>query len=215
MANPLQRPPPIRSTAFPIMRWAALLWLAVWFPVYARYWGWANFLHVCDMAVILTCAGLWRGNSLLLSSQALNAILADFLWCLDAGWRIFSGKHLIGGTEYMWDASYPLGVRLISLFHIFLPVLLVWAVRRVGYDRRALALQSGILAVLFVVARFFGPAMNVNYAFADPIFHRTWGPAPLHLFLIWLSMVIFTYWPVAWALKKYLPESAALKFTAR
>jgi hypothetical protein len=198
------------SVPFPTLRWVALLWLVVWFPVYAHSWGWANFLHVCDAAVILTFAGLWWGNSLLLSSQALNAIFADFLWCLDAAWRIFFGKHLIGGTEYMWDAHYPLWVRLISLFHIFLPFLLVWAVRRVGYHRRALALQSGILAALLIASRFFDPALNLNYAFLDPIFHRSWGSGPLHIFVIWLAMVIFTYWPVDWALRKYLPAAGAI-----
>jgi hypothetical protein len=207
-----QSPAPV---PFPQLRWAALLWLAIWIPVYAHYWGWSNFLHVCDIAVIFTCAGLWWGNSLLLSSQALNAIFADFLWCLDAAWRIFFGKHLIGGTEYMWDAHYPLWIRLISLFHIFLPFLLVWSVRRVGYDRRALALQSGILTALLIASRFFKPALNLNYAFVDPIFHHSWGPAPLHLFVIWLSMVIFTYWPVAWALKKYLPARGAIGLTGR
>ncbi len=192
-------------TPFPKLRWAALLWLAVWFPTYARTWGWANFLHVCDVAVILTCAGLWWGNSLLLSSQALNAILADSLWCLDVAWHLAFGKHLLGGTEYMWNANYPLWVRALSLFHVFVPILLVWSLRRVGYDRRGLALQAAILAALLVGSRFFGPAQNLNYAFIEPIFHRTWGPAPVHLFLVWLWMVLFLYWPVHWALKKFLP----------
>ncbi len=42
------------------------MWLAVWLPAYWRVWGWANFLHLCDVTVILTCVGLWFGNSLLL-----------------------------------------------------------------------------------------------------------------------------------------------------
>jgi hypothetical protein len=213
MQNSLGPERKLSSDPFPILRWVALLLFAAWFPAYAHYWGWANFLHVCDAAVILTCAGLWWGNSALLSSQALNAVLADFLWCLDAGWRIVFGKHLIGGTEYMWDSHYPFWLRLISLFHIFLPILLVWAVNRVGYDRRALALQSGILVVLLIASRFFDPALNINYAFLDPVFHRSWGSGPVHLFVIWLAMVIFTYWPVAWVLQKFLPQAGSLNLT--
>ena len=35
------------------LRWAALVWLLVWIPVYWRTWGPENFLHLCDLAVIL------------------------------------------------------------------------------------------------------------------------------------------------------------------
>src|SRR5207237_288632 len=62
---------------FPRLRWAALLWLSLWVPAYASVWGLSNFLHLCDVAVILTCAGLWSGSALLLSSQAVSSILID------------------------------------------------------------------------------------------------------------------------------------------
>ena len=160
------------------VRWVALLWLAVWVPSYAIYWGWANFLHLCDVAVFLTCLGLAYNNALLLSSQAVSSLVGDLLWCLDAGWRWFIGRHLLGGTQYMWDLRFPLWVRLLSLFHIILPLLLLAVLRRTGYDHRALRLQSGIAAALLVVSRFLGPSRNLNYAFADPIFHHAFGPAP-------------------------------------
>src|SRR5207245_10839606 len=105
------------------MRWAAAAWLAVWIPAYASVWGPRNFLLLCDVAVLLTCAGLWLGSTLLLSSQAVSSILADAVWAVDAGSRLCLGKHLFGGPEYMWDASFPLAVRRPSLFHLSRPVL--------------------------------------------------------------------------------------------
>jgi len=87
-----------------------------WVPAYASVWGWTNLLHLCDIAVILTCAGLWFGSPLLLSSQAVSSIVVDLVWDLDVGWRLLSGKHLVGGTEYMWSEQVPLAVRLLSLF---------------------------------------------------------------------------------------------------
>ena len=63
------------------------MWLAVWVPSYAFYWGWANFLHLCDVAVLLTCIGFARGDVLLLSSQAVSSLVGDLLWCLAAGRR--------------------------------------------------------------------------------------------------------------------------------
>jgi hypothetical protein len=177
------------------VRWISLVWLAVWVPSYALYWGWANFLHLCDVAVLLTCIGFARSDVLMLSSQAVSSLLGDLLWCLDAGWRLFTGAHLSGGTEYMWDTRFPVWVRLLSLFHVVLPVLLLSAVCRTGYDSRALRLQCGIAASLLVASRLLGPSRNINYSFADPIFHRSFGPAPVHLALIFAALTGVIYWP--------------------
>ena len=194
------------TAAFPLARWVALLWLGVWLPAYWTVWGWANFLHLCDVTVILTCAGLWFGNSLVLSSQAVASIVVDLAWTLDIAWRALFGKHLIGGTEYMWDARFPLWVRLLSLFHVVWPLLVVWAVRRVGYDRRGWLLQSAIAAVLLVLSRLVEPARNINFAFRDPFFHRAWGPAPVHLAVILLGLVAIIYWPTHVVLGRLLPR---------
>ena len=192
---------------FPLgVRCVSLVWLAVWVPSYALYWGWANFLHLCDVAVLLTWIGFARSDVLLLSSQAVSSLIGDLLWCLDAGWRLFAGRNLTGGTEYMWDVRFPLWVRLLSLFHVVLPILLLAALRRAGYDRRALLLQSGIAMVLLVVSRFLGPTQNLNYAFADPIFHRAFGPAPVHLALIFAALTGVIYWPTHVLLARAFPS---------
>ncbi len=185
-----------------------LAWLAVWVPVYLKYWGWDTFLLWCDISVVVACAGLWRGSALLLSTQALATPTAGLLWGLDAAWRLLFGAHLTGGTEYMWDARYPLWVRLISLFHILLPVLLLWTVGRVGYDRRALAVQTGIAGALLIASRLAGPQRNLNFAFLDPLLHRSWGPAPLHLVVILSVLVIVLYWPTHAVLARVFPPPA-------
>jgi hypothetical protein len=189
----------------PWIRWVTVLWLLVWVPAYAAYWGWANFLHFCDAAVLLACIGFLRGNALLLSSQAVSSLVPDLLWCLDAGWRLLSGRNLVGGTEYLWDARVPLWVRLLSLFHVVLPFLLVMALRRTGYDRRGWALESSIAAALLVVSRFVAPARNLNFAFADPVLHSALGPAPVHLAIILFATVGIIYWPTHWVLARLFP----------
>jgi hypothetical protein len=199
------------ANAFPILRWVALSWMVVWLPSYVRAWGWANLLHLCDIAVVLGCAGIWWGSSLLISSQAVASLAAGLFWALDVGWRLTTGKFLVGGTDYMWDTRYPLWVRLLSSFHIGLPLALLWAMRKVGYDRRALALQAAIAAGLFVVARFLPPELNVNYAFRDPLFHRAWGPAPVHLAVIFFCAVVLLYWPTHLLLSWMFPLAGATK----
>jgi len=187
---------PCESPSLPSwVRWASLVWLAVWIPSYAMYWGWVNFLHLCDVAVFLTCAGLAYNNVLLLSSQAVTSLAGGFLWCLDASWRSVVGRHLIGGTQYMWDTRFPLWVRLLSMFHVVLPLVLVPALRRTGYDHRALRLQCWVAGTLLAASRLLGPSRNLNYAFADPVFHRAFGPAPIHLALIFAVLAGMIYWP--------------------
>jgi hypothetical protein len=163
------------------LRWLAPVWLAVYLPAYSITYGLANFLFVCNIAVLTACVGLWRGSALLLSSAALSSIVIDPAWTLDLAWRLLLGHHLIGGTEYMWDPRWPLPVRLLSLYHVALPVLLLLALRRTGYDRRAYWLQSLIAVAAVLAGRLADPGANINSAFVDPILKRAFEPAALHL----------------------------------
>jgi hypothetical protein len=197
----------VNARPFPAgVRAAAVAWLAVFITVYWRTWGPANFLQLCDVAVILTCWGLVRGSALLLSSQALSSLVVDVLWLLDLLWRLLRGAHLIGGTEYMWDARFPLAVRLMSLFHVAWPALLLWALRRVGYDRRALVLQSLLAALLLAASRLTDPGVNLNFAHRDPFWHRGLGPAPAHILLSVVGLVAVVYWPTHRLLSRLFPE---------
>jgi hypothetical protein len=186
---------PLNPPSFPVLRWVSLLWMTVWIPAYFHYWGWANLLHLCDVAVILSFIGIWWANPLLLSSQAVSSLAPGLFWILDVGWRLTAGRYLIGGTDYMWDARYPLWVRLLSSFHVGLPLVLLWTLRRVGYDKRALGLQAAIAAVLLIVSRFLSAEINMNYAYRDPVFNRAWGPAPVHLAAAFIIIAGLVYWP--------------------
>jgi hypothetical protein len=177
------------------LRWLALLWLFVWFPVYWHAWGAANFLHLCDVAVILTCLGLWTNNALVLSSQVVSSVVIDILWALDvAAWLVFH-RHFIGGTEYLFDTACPIWIRLLSLFHVIMPVILIWSLGRLGYDRRGFRLQAVIALPVIIASRFVTPEKNLNFALADPFFHRQLGPAPVHLAITYLALVLAVYLP--------------------
>jgi hypothetical protein len=111
----------------------------------------------------------------------------------------------------MWDARVPIWARLLSSFHIALPLALLLAMRKIGYDRRALALQAAIAAGLFIVSRFLPPALNMNYVYQDPLFHRAWGPAPLHLAVIFAGAVVLLYWPTHLLLSWLFPVAVVPK----
>ena len=191
----------------PRLRFVGLLWLAVYLPSYTAAYGLLNFLFLCNVGVVLTAVGLWRRSALLLSSQALSALVVCLAWVLDFGGRLILGHHPLGVTAYMWDPQYPLFTRLLSLYHTAWPFVLLAALRRVGYDRRAFALQSALAATLIPLSRVAGPALNINYAYQDPLFHRTFHPAALHLLVIVGAMVVLVYWPTHALLRRLLPAA--------
>jgi hypothetical protein len=64
-----------------------------------------------------------------------------------------------------------------------------------------------IAAVLLIFSRFLSPALNMNYAFRDPLFHRAWGPAPVHLAVILVGTVALLYWPTHALLSRKFPAA--------
>jgi hypothetical protein len=190
-------------------RHVALIFLVFWFAAYWHAWGPANFLHLCDIAVILTCIGLWKNSSLLVSSQAVSSLLIDLVWTLDVAARLIFGRHLIGGTEYLFDGSSPLWARLLSLFHIILPFILLWSLSRLGYDRRGWKLQSAILVPVLIASRFVTPDQNLNFAVQDPFLHRSYGPAPTHLFITFLFLFFVVYIPTHLLVGRLFPPPAS------
>jgi hypothetical protein len=194
--------------AFPRLRGLALLWLLVWAPAYAWGYGWANFLQLCDLAVILTCVGLWRGSPLLLGMSALSSLVIDVAWDLDLAFRSLTGGHLFGGTEYMWDSRFPVALRLLSLFHVVWPALLWWSLRRVGYDRRALLAQALLALLVLAASRMIRPDANINFAREDPFTHRSWGPAAAHVGLTAIALVGLVYAPTHALLARVMPRPA-------
>lgn len=193
---------------FPRLRWLALGWLAIYLPSYAIAYGFTNFLFLCNLGVMLTAVAILGENRWLLASQAIAAPVIGIAWGLDAGWRLFIGRHLYGGTEYMWDPQYPLFTRLLSLYHLAWPVLVVVLVRRVGYDRRGWRLQSAIAAAAIILCRLFTPpADNINFAFVDPIFGRAFAPPLLHVAIVLAALAGLGYGLTHLALCRAAPDA--------
>lgn len=180
-------------TPFPVLRWVALGFTCVLVPAYLSAYGPANFAFLCNLSVFLTTIGLFAGSRLLLSSQAVGLLAIAAAWTLDLVLRVVLGRHLIGGTEYMWDARFPLATRLLSFYHVGASAVLLHALRRLGYDRRGYPLQCAIALAAVAVGRLLGPAANVNHAFVDPVFHRSWGGPVVHVAAIAGTLTLVVY----------------------
>lgn len=173
------------------------LWMLAWVPIYWHTNGPANFLWLCDLANFLVFFGLWLESALLLSAQALGVLAIHLLWMLDFSSRLLVGAHLIGGTEYMFDPTQALVVRLFSAsFHVATVPLLLWVLWRLGYDRRAFLLQTAITWVLFPLTFLLtDPALNVNWLWKPFGVPQTVLPPPLLVVVAMLVIPLVLYLP--------------------
>jgi hypothetical protein len=115
--------------------WLKVLWTAwviAWVPFYWKQYGVQTFLYFCDLGNFFIAAALWLESPLIFSWQACGLLFFQTLYTVDLFAAVLTGKHPIGGTEYMFDASMPLFVRLLSLFHIVMPPMLLWAIWRLA-----------------------------------------------------------------------------------
>ena len=180
------------------------VWLLVWAPIYWRQYGAQNFLYFCDIGNVLIGIGLWWESALVFSWAACGLLVFQTLYTIDLAGAVFFGPHFIGGTEYMFDPGLSLLIRLLSLFHVVTPPLLLWAIWRLGYDPRGWKFQTVMAWIVVSINHFWRPEMDVNWA-RGPFFREQHAiphllylliylivvPAlvyfPSHLFLLWLS----------------------------
>lgn len=188
------------------LKLAFSLWIFVWAPAYTWYLGWQNFLWLCDLANFLILAALWVESRLLLSAQFLAIFVVGVLWGVDVGGALLTGVHPIGGTGYMFEAERPLASRLLSLFHLWLPLVAGYALWRLGYDRRGLWLQVGLTWLVLPLSFWLtDPERNINWV--EGPFGRPQDSLDPLLYLVVLML--------AWPLALYLPPHLLLLGLAR
>jgi hypothetical protein len=126
-------------------------------PVYWWAYGPTNFLYFCDVTLFLALAAAWTEHPLPAGMAAVGILLPQMLWVVDfAGGLV--GKPITGMTAYMFNEKSSLFVRAISLFHGWLPFLLLYLVYRLGYDRRSLPAWTVLAWGLMLVCYFLMPA---------------------------------------------------------
>ncbi len=190
------------------LAWTA--WVLVWAPLYWKYYGAQNFLYFCDLGNLLITFGLWLESRLILSWQAVGLLVFQTLYALDLIAALLFGKHLTGGTEYMFDPAVPLFVRLLGLYHLAVPLLLLWAVRRLGYDRNALKYQIFTTWIVVPINYFWRPEYDVN--FARGIGHeQQLMPGWLYLLGYLVVVPVVVYWPTGWALARWVSKANRLR----
>ena len=189
--------------------------MAVLVPVYWANYGPTNFLYFCDMALLITLAGIWLESPLLVSMCAVGIIGSQTLWVIDFLSNLV-GLPLTGLTDYMFAADHSLFLRSLSLFHGWLPFLLVYLVWRLGYDGRGLPAWTVLAWVLILVCFFFMPPPRPNPGLEPVNIDYVWGfsdTEPQHwmspgLWVVGLMvlMPLLLFVPTHFLLRRFMPK---------
>ena len=185
------------------------IWVIAWAPLYWRQYGAQNFLYFCDLGNFLIAVGLWLESPLIFSWQATGLLLFQTLFAADLLGAFLTGKHWIGGTEFMFDAHLPLFLRLLSLFHVVTPPLLLWAIWRLGYDKRGWKLQALTTWIVVPINYFWRPEQDVNWA--RGLFFREQHVMPgwSYLLLYLIAVPALVYWPTHLLLQWWAGKESA------
>jgi hypothetical protein len=180
------------------------LFVCILVPVYWWYYGPQNFLWISDTALIVGTLALWLDSSLLASVEALSVFVFELAWAVDILLRLIAGNRFLTLSAYMFKAEIPLRIRLLSLFHVWMPWLLLWMVMRFGYDGRALVVQTIVWWIVVLASYFVSTRQeNMNLVFGVAGVGKYISPVvylaiimvvvplgiylPTHFFLHWIA----------------------------
>jgi len=191
--------------------------MAVLVPVYWHFYGPTNFLYFCDITLILVLFAIWPEYALPISMGCVGVLVPQAVWLFDFLLNL-AGYSLTGMTDYMFIPSHSLFLRLLSLFHGWLPFLLVYLVWKTGYDRRALPAWTALFLVVMLICFFVMPPptpnpgltpVNINYVWGlRDTAAQTWMPPYVWLFLLLLGLPIFVFAPTHLFLSRFAPQAA-------
>jgi hypothetical protein len=214
---------PLAGPATRVPLWLKLAFtsfMAVLVPVYWYCYGPTNFLYFCDVALFVTLIGIWRESRLLVSMAAVGIVAPQILWVADLLVELCGGR-LTGMTAYMFNENLPLFLRGLSLFHGWLPFLLVFLVWRLGYDRRAFLGWTVLAWVLLIVCYTLMPGpradaasistpVNINYVHGmSDTAAQTWMPSLAWLGTLFIGLPLAIYLPTHVALRAWFTRADA------
>lgn len=171
-----------------LAKWLYTAFMAVLVPVYWICYGPTNFLWFSDITLITTFLALLFELPLIASIAAAFGIVLESIWLVDFLGVFFFDIHLIHLADYMFESQRPLGLRLLSLFHVVLPPLLLWLVWKLGYVRKAwpwaTLLSWIVIATSWLVT---DPSLNINWVYG--YLNTAWTSSPA-LYLLALTLAI-------------------------
>lgn len=173
--------------------------MAIWWKNY----GWRNFLWFSDIAFIGAVPAMWLGSAPLASVLAVAVLLPEILWNVDFVGRLLLRRRITGLTDYMFEPERPRLLRGLSLFHVPLPLVLLWMLAAYGYDSRVGLAGAVVLgAVVLPVSRLVSqPDKNINWTYGIGAAQSNW-PAWAYVLSLFAGFVALVFVPTDWLLRR-------------
>lgn len=174
--------------------------------IWRRHYGWRNLLWFSDIALIGAVPALWLESAAITSVLAAAVLLPEILWNVDFALRLVLRRRITGLTDYMFEPERPKLLRGLSLFHVPLPLLLLWMLAEFGYDA-AVALPGAVVlaAVVLPWSRWVStPERNINWTYGLGARRSTW-PAAAYVGLLFAGFVLLVFVPTDLALRALFP----------
>lgn len=166
-------------------------------PYYWTHEGWRNFFWLSDLSLFATVVALWLESPLINSMMCVGVLPFELYWNLTFFTRFLTGIEIGEIPDYMFDGSLPILLRVISLFHVVLPVIWILLLLRWGYDRRALRFQTTALWVIVLVTYVFtGPELNINWVYLPYKLRLAWLSQGAWLIAYMALVPLAVYWPL-------------------
>ena len=164
--------------------------------VWLRHYGPRNLLWLSDIALIGAVPAMWLQDARIGSVLAVAVLLPELLWNVDFVLRMATRRRWTGLTDYMFEAERPKILRALSLFHVPLPLVMLWLLHAYGYDRRvALPGAIALAAVVLPWSRAVSPPeKNINWTYGLGAARVPW-PAPAYVALLFLGFVVGVFLP--------------------
>jgi hypothetical protein len=110
--------------------------------------------------------------------------------------QLLTGRRITGLTDYMFDPHKPLYLRALSLFHVFLPVMLLWMIHVLGYAPAAWIAQTALTWVVLPLTYLFtNPEENVNWVFGPGAKPQKRISPLIYLGLLLIGFPLLVYLP--------------------
>jgi len=188
------------------------LLVCVLIHVYWRNYGPGNFLWFSDIALFMAAGAMWLRSRWLAGMAAVSVLLLDSVWNLDFFSRLIFGVRIFGLSDYMFNATFSLALRALSLFHVVMPPLLLWLLYKLGYESRAWIAQSILAWIVLPLSWLLtAPAANVNWVRGFGGHEQTSMPPLAYLGLLMLLFPLLVYLPTHLILRRFFCDTGVRK----
>ncbi|MCC5832281.1 MAG: hypothetical protein JJU12_04480 [Chlamydiales bacterium] len=161
----------LKSHKIPLFfKWVYGVFMAVYIPIFWAGYGPQHFLWLSSTIVLLAFPAALFEWRFLAGMVAIGGLVPESFWTLDfviTTIAHISGGYFAGFTAYMYNPQLSLWLRVLALYHLALPPMLIWMILRLGYDHRTWIVQVVFTWIILLSTWFLtDPSRNINLVFS-------------------------------------------------